>query len=281
MLYRSVRSALAQTVRDIEVFILGDGVPDSTREIAADLMREDSRVRFFDHPKSPRTGEPYRHLALDQAKGRIVCYLSDDDLYFPEHVATMEELLTAVDFAHAPPVYIRPDQSPGIHVVDVELSSYRTDYRAAIPLTCAAHTLDFYRRLPHGWRTTPVGLYTDRYMWQQILDTGCRAASGRRMTTLCFPSPQRPDWTIEERCEELDQWSERIATEPSLRGDLASTLLGAVIAQQATAVDRHYASRSMRAIRVAQTLRRRVAQVPGVRPLARRARRIAAVLRGR
>jgi glycosyltransferase involved in cell wall biosynthesis len=35
LLWYFVRSALAQTVGDIEVFVIGDGVPDATREIVA------------------------------------------------------------------------------------------------------------------------------------------------------------------------------------------------------------------------------------------------------
>ena len=79
LLRYSVASALRQTVRDLEIFIVGDGVPDATREIVAELQH-DPRVRFFDNPKGPRHGELHRHAALRQASGEIVCYLSDDDL---------------------------------------------------------------------------------------------------------------------------------------------------------------------------------------------------------
>src|SRR5215210_721750 len=58
LLLHSARSALAQTVEEIEVFISGDGVPEVTREIVSELKR-DERVRFFDHPKGPRHGEIY------------------------------------------------------------------------------------------------------------------------------------------------------------------------------------------------------------------------------
>ena len=102
MLLHSARSALAQTVEEIELFIVGDGVPEVTREIVSELKR-DERVRFFDHPKGPRHGEIYRHAALQEARGEIVCYLSDDDLCFPEHVACMRRLLSSADFAHALP----------------------------------------------------------------------------------------------------------------------------------------------------------------------------------
>src|SRR6185295_19974403 len=92
-LARAIQSVLLQTVEEIEVFVIGDGAPDITRELMADITRRDKRVRYFDHPKGPRHGEIYRHAALAEARGEIVCYLSDDDLYLPNHVATMRELL--------------------------------------------------------------------------------------------------------------------------------------------------------------------------------------------
>ena len=69
-LNRSVASALDQTVKEIEVFVVGDGVSDPTRDIVAELRSRDHRIRFFDHPKGPRNGEIHRHAALQDARGR-------------------------------------------------------------------------------------------------------------------------------------------------------------------------------------------------------------------
>src|SRR6185437_15846190 len=82
-LLRSVPSALAQTVSELEVFVVGDGVPDETRELMTELAAADNRVRFFDNPKGERHGEAHRHAALQEARGEIVCYLSDDDVWLP------------------------------------------------------------------------------------------------------------------------------------------------------------------------------------------------------
>ena len=57
-------------------------------------------MRFFDFPKGPRNGEAYRHEVLQEAKGRIVAYLCDDDLLLPDHVAAMSRVLADADFAH-------------------------------------------------------------------------------------------------------------------------------------------------------------------------------------
>ena len=61
MLRYSIPSALEQTIRNIEVFVVGDGVPDVTREIVGQFVRKDERVRFFDNPKGPHR-EFWQHV---------------------------------------------------------------------------------------------------------------------------------------------------------------------------------------------------------------------------
>ena len=206
----ALQSALAQTVGDIEVHVIGDGVGDDTRDVVADFLRDDSRVRFHDLPKGPRLGEVYRHdviLGLDTA---MVTYLCDDDLLLAGHIAAMEQLLVDADFAHPPPIRVDGGENCHYLPIDISLPRYRQlllSGRNRIPLTGAAHTVAAYRRLPHGWRTTPVGISTDLYMWQQFLaQPWCRAVTGSVATAVSFPSPTRPGWTAEQRGAELARW---------------------------------------------------------------------------
>jgi hypothetical protein len=211
----SVASALRQTVTDIEVFIIGDGVTDETRQIVQVLACGDPRVRFFDHPKGPRHGEPYRHAALAEARGRIVCYLSDDDLYLPNHVEVMTGLLANADFAHALAASVAPDGSLSTWTVDLAMPAFRADLLAGrnrVPFSAGAHTMDFYRRLPVGWTAAPAGLPTDLHMWQKFLrQPECRFRAGMTPTVLVFPSPKRPQMTPTERLAELQAWLDRTA----------------------------------------------------------------------
>jgi GalNAc5-diNAcBac-PP-undecaprenol beta-1,3-glucosyltransferase len=233
-LLRSVGSALAQTVEDLEVFVVGDGVPDVTREVMAQLTAADERVRFFDNPKGPRHGEIHRHAALQQAGGEVVCYLSDDDLWLPEHVEHLRALLADADFAHAFPLWIDTEGRPHPWLVDLERPLYRDlllGGQNRIPFSCGGHTLELYRRLPAGWRTTPGGTFTDLYMWAQILSVpGCRAVSGSQPTVLHFPSPARHEWSVDERLAELDSWSRRLA-DPGLRFELFDRLAEGLAAE--------------------------------------------------
>jgi glycosyltransferase involved in cell wall biosynthesis len=223
LLELSVRSALAQTVDRIEVLIVGDGATPETRTVAHRMTEIDPRVRYFDYPKSPRTGEAYRHELLLKARSRIVCYLSDDDLWLPNHLAVMSRLLERADFAHTQMVAIEPGGT--VHPTAADLS--RPYYRAKllggnnrVPLTCAGHTLVAYRRLPHGWRSTPVGTPTDLYMWQQFLQNpDLLAVSSPEPTAVVFPSPDRREWTLAERLAEMSAWAARLPdlpTDPAL-----------------------------------------------------------------
>src|SRR5580765_5491252 len=89
----SVASVQAQTRQDFELFIVGDGVPDRTRAIVAALQEQDRRIRFFDNPKGPNRGELLRHCALREASGDLICYQTADDLWLPDHLETLEEML--------------------------------------------------------------------------------------------------------------------------------------------------------------------------------------------
>ena len=234
---RSIESALAQTVGDIEVFVVGDGVPDVTREILAEFAARDGRVRFFDNAKGPRHGELYRHAALAEARGRIVCYLSDDDLYTADHVQIALELLTDSDFANTLPSWVDAAGAPHLWAIDLSLEAHRRrilEHHNRIPFSCGFHTMELYRRLPFGWRTTPVGTPTDHHMWKQILGVpGVRARSGFRPTVIHPPSVDRPGVSIEERVAELDRWAARM-----LAPDFRDRFLADVVAESAATIVR-------------------------------------------
>jgi len=206
----AIRSALAQTAVSVEVFVVGDGADDDTRE-AMSAFREDVRVRFFDFAKGERHGERHRHAALQEASGEIVCYLSDDDLLFPGHVLEMKRLLADADLAHSTPVMVLPDGELRYRPADLARPEFLTLIREGrnnfIGLTGASHTLAFYERLPYGWRPAPPGKPTDLHMWQQMCALpGFRGATATRLTAVNFPDPVWRDIDDASRARTLDTW---------------------------------------------------------------------------
>jgi len=169
----AVRSVLAQTIQDLEVIVIGDGVGDDVRSVAIGLTEEDPRVRFLDLPKGPNHGEIHRHDAILAANSDAIFYLCDDDLLLPEHVADLLALLDTHSFVQSLNGYVSPDGT--VHryagslaeeqAIDHVLSD-ETRYNF-ISITGTAHSRAFYLGLDAPWSTTPAGEWPDHAQWRR------------------------------------------------------------------------------------------------------------------
>jgi glycosyltransferase involved in cell wall biosynthesis len=85
-LERAVRSALGQTLREVEVIVVDDASADGTAGLAARLAEEDPRVRLV---RLGRNGGPAaaRNAGLDAASGCWVALLDADDAFAPARLA--------------------------------------------------------------------------------------------------------------------------------------------------------------------------------------------------
>ncbi len=218
----AIKSVQQQTVKDIEICIICDGSPSYMVSFFKSIERTDPRIRVFTFPKSPRCGEPYRDIAIQQTTGRIICYCSHDDLWLPNHVEVMEEALQSFCFTHTLHAYVNLPEAAkdensllgGIHWIKLnpEIMEKMQRGHNYFGLTFGSHTRKSYYKLEERWVTTPIkDCPTDLYMWRKFLTAfGKNCKTIMKVTALNFPQITRKNWTEQERDYELKRYFDKI-----------------------------------------------------------------------
>lgn len=157
----TIASIQSQTVRDIEIMIVGDGVTPAVRALVQGLAGKDDRIRFLDFEKAPGRGYANRHQALLEAAGGHIFYSDDDDLWLPDHVERLGGALAAgADVASSTVLSVA--RSGRTHHAYINPSNAiqrerlaTTSVRKTIFDTHFAHSRELYARIGDAWEGGP------------------------------------------------------------------------------------------------------------------------------
>jgi glycosyltransferase involved in cell wall biosynthesis len=258
MIVHAIRSVQAQTFTDFRLIVVGDGAPETTARLVGEIATADPRIAYRAFPKGARTGEEHRHVLLGEIESPWIAYLSDDDVWFPDHLQALVPLLETHDLVNTRPLALTRQLGTSIragtfarwrqrHQTGLTQNQLIYEFRASpqklqipadraqmfeepprsiIALSHVAHRLAAYRRLPQGWAPAPQGCPTDINMWRKFLrDPACTVQSGTTMTTLSLESWQRRDMDNAKRESELSFWAamvERSDFRAALRARMAN-----------------------------------------------------------
>lgn len=179
----AIRSALAQTHRDLEVIIVDDGSTDDTRAVVASFT--DARVHYVYQPN--RGLSAARNTGLGHASGEFLSFLDSDDEFLPEKL----ELLMAA-FARDPglglvagqAVLIDQDGVPLSEVFDRPLPSDGADLLLGNPLHVGSVLLRRSWQATVGRFDETLRSYEDWDMWLRLALAGCRMGCVARPVSL-------------------------------------------------------------------------------------------------
>ena len=88
----AIETALGQTLKNIEVLVIGDGCTDDSPEVVAAF--QDSRLLWHNLPSNTGSQSVPNNTGIAMARGCYVAYLSHDDLWMPHH---LEALVSTVE----------------------------------------------------------------------------------------------------------------------------------------------------------------------------------------
>jgi glycosyltransferase involved in cell wall biosynthesis len=90
---RAIESLLAQTMPDWELMIIDDASPDNTSEMVQAFLH-DNRVHYHRLESNQGVGAAL-NFAMSKAQGAYIAYLPSDDVYYPDHLERLVNLLDA------------------------------------------------------------------------------------------------------------------------------------------------------------------------------------------
>ena len=172
---QSVRSALAQSVTDIEVLVVDDGSDDGTPAVLARLSEADARVRVLTLPENGGVANARNQGAL-AARAEWLSFLDSDDLWTPDKLEAQLALAerTGADLIYTAASCIGEDGAPTGRAFAVpETVTYRS-MLTGNDLICSSVLLKKALFLRHPMERSD--LHEDYLCWMAILKDGAKAA---------------------------------------------------------------------------------------------------------
>lgn len=84
----AVESALMQSYPNLEVIVIDDGSTDNTQEVLKPYL---SRINYLYKPNGGTGGA--LNLGIAKSSGKYICWLSSDDVFYPDKVAKQVQLM--------------------------------------------------------------------------------------------------------------------------------------------------------------------------------------------
>ena len=113
VLRQTLKSLIGQTLQDWQAIVVGDACRPETPAIVAAF--DDCRISYIDLPVNFGEQSGPNNIGFARARGRFVAILNHDDLWFPDHLASMSGWIdaTAADVVIARGAVIESSASKG------------------------------------------------------------------------------------------------------------------------------------------------------------------------
>jgi hypothetical protein len=225
----TMRSLRSQSHRDFSAIVVVPALNEQTRAAYDATIASDERL-FLHERGSPI--EAALRDALDRAD--FVSFLAEFDVWFPDHLTQLQELLERNDFAHTLAIRYTQDSTMLANACDVEQAGFMHLLQSSAHLPTALSSWGYRLRKWDTQRGAWLPPFDELACRDQIAqfarETISRGASGLSPTVVSFDAESRQGWSTENRAAEIEHWFDyegNPAELPSFRFEMLKAALGA------------------------------------------------------
>jgi hypothetical protein len=213
-LAETVGSVQRQTIRDIQILVVGDGPTPQVAGIGRKLASEDPRVVFLEFEKGPGAGGVNRDRAIrEHAAAERIFYTDDDDIWLAEHVATLGPHLDLHHVVDSLPLSVSGCGRLSLACVNSGHANTRSllaqDKLKLMYDTHLAHRRSTYLSLGTPWKMGEGGDVVRRMLGAFAESPDVSWVTVPIATALSLHGGARAVWSAEQRQAENRLWIER------------------------------------------------------------------------
>ena len=232
LLLKALESIFLQTRAPEQIIAVSDGSTDGS--VGAVRAIGDGRIEVLDMPKAPRLGWGHRNEALRRARGDLIAWLADDDLWLPHHLERAQEAFEhlEIDLFQGKPVHVQPDGGMLDWGDDWSVAQVRQMFvsgtQQRTPMAAIVHRAGLAEEVG-GWNPDPVG-DGDADLWRRMLQAGARTTMPAEPTLLAFPArvSERPNQVQQSRrfLERMSDPADFVRLKAELARGLRASVVG-------------------------------------------------------
>ena len=216
----SIASVLAQTFRDFELLVVGDGCTDDSEQVVTAI--DDPRVRWINLPENTGHQSGPNNRGLREARGEFIAYLGHDDLWLPHHLECMTAALDKDGAALAYSLLARvfPGQDVGTPLLPLPRHRFWGSPSCTVHRRCVTDSIG-------GWAEhRNLNRAPDAELWSRMHSAGYHLAFVPRLTAIKFPAMFRRNVYRDKPSHEQAAWLQRIQSDPHFEAEhLVSMIL--------------------------------------------------------
>lgn len=159
-----------QLFSDFEHIIVDDGSSDGTEQLMAPYLAADARLKYIRQENKGRSVA--RNVGINAAKGTYVCFLDSDDVWLPEHLQTLYQVLqgeTEAKFYHTGLIWFYEDGTPEQLVTYAHRKNFSSDVEYVIANQFAPDCVCIHRSIFNEHQFHPeLFINEDLELWARV-----------------------------------------------------------------------------------------------------------------